>query len=372
MRIAGTIAGPMGAAAADLKFEIADHLHANFGAVALESPPGEWVEILRVHSGAVRRVTLSWRRGSGPYVPIPGSTLELPDLLEAKKSDDEADKPAPDQRLSDPSKWALDVATGRWRVGVEWAKKNGPVIDVQLAAWAYDQKKGQLSIIKGAISAKRINLTGEGAAWMDGPAPGTPEYLTLALLSALDKKDERMNQQIDAITGHYSKVGEVLNVVVDVGRRLLDEKNNGSMAAAFDRAADRGFLLEMMKLRMMGEGIDKALAELVPVAKEFATAWAARPKDQSPSRIASELLASITDEQRGKFKAGGLAELMSDVEQALQKIADAKDDLMTIRNVLNVILPAMHREQRAMGPLLTEAQRTGFVALVRAAGLETA
>jgi hypothetical protein len=276
-----------------------------------------------------------------------------------------------DPRISDPSKWALELAAGRWRVGCDWAKKNGPVIDVRLCAWAFNEKKGALEPIKNAASAKRINLTGETANWMDGPEKGSPEWMCVMLLGALDKKDQRINETLDKIAGHYDRVGGVVDSCVSLSQQLINERGSGNMHGYMDRQSDREFMLEMMRVQMMGDGIKHAVDQLAPVARDLATAWAPKPEELDPvSKIAAELLETISDDQREKMKAAEVGELLEDLEKALKTIAESENNLELARNVLGAILPALKKHQNAIGTLMTGQQRAGLLALVKASGIE--
>ncbi len=360
--------------------ENVDHLDANFGAIALESAPGEWVEICRVHAAAIRRVTIEWRRGSGPYVLIPGATLELPEALAVAKpkkgangaTKDETEEVLTDLRHGDPAKWALDLANGRWRIGIEYAKKNGPVIDVRLAAWHFDTKKSQLCVIKGGLSAKRINLSGEQAAWMDGgTAPGSMESMNIKLLAALDRKDLRMNEQHAEVTKNLQAIGGLIRENVSLAHMLMQDRGGDSMVIAMDRQADRAWMLDMYKLQMTGEGITKAIDEIVPIAKTFAENWKPATVELDPvSKIAAELLETFSDAQKAKFVASSLGDLYGDLMSALKAIADCENKTDQAQEILKKVLPALEKHQNTIGPFMTGQQRAGFVSLVKASGLE--
>ncbi len=358
------------------EFEVPQHIHANLGASVPETPPGEWVEILRLQSGAIRRVSIGWRRGAGPYVPIPGASIEIGELLKeppAKKNGDatKVDAALDDQRLTDPGKWALDVATGRWRAGIEWAKKNGPVIDVQLQCWAIDPKKNVLGIIKGAISAKRINLTGEGGGYLDGPAPGTTEYMNLALLSALLKSYENQNNAWDGVAKTFVSIGGVMQTTIGITEGAIKLKDSAATGQDNARQGDRDFYLELAKLKMTGDGIDKAITELAPIAKTFAENWRPGGALKSVSKIAGQLMASLNKDQKEKFESAGIGELFQDLLTALEKLVECKDDQAAAQNIITAILPALERSQKLIGGILEKEQRDLMVGLIEAAGLVT-
>lgn len=323
--------------------------------------------MLRVHSGAIRRVTISWRRGAGPYVPIPGATVEFGELLK-KEPDEKGDgKPQPDQRLSDPAAWALDVATGRWRAGVEWAKKNGPVIDAQLSGWAYDSKKGTLSIIKGCVSAKRINLTGEGANWMDGPAPGTTEWMNVQLLLALNEKDKRINEFIERIGGHYQNIGNTIQannqLTMSIAQNIGEGIANGGQS-------DRQFYLELAKINMMGEGINKSIDQGIPVLRDLVNAWQPGGGNQEIPELAKKLYESLTTQQRDTAKEMELGDLWNDLISGLEKLVETGADKQAAQNILGAVVPKLFQKQDELEKILTEEQRAIVVALIKAAGFQ--
>lgn len=358
------------------EFEDPTHLHAilrGTGAVA-ESPPAEWVEGLKIHAPQIRRIVINWRRGSAPYTPIPGATLELPEIVKPpkKKDGEEMTEVVSDGRLIDREQWAKDMARGRWAVAVEWAKKNGPVIDAQLVLFGHDRKKGIILPLKGGVIACRVNLTGEQSAWMDGHPTTEAVLLTLVdkLTSHIDKRDERTNHLLDEIAKHYGAIGGMIGGVVTSFQMAMAMKESSLTGASSERAADRAFMVEIAKIRATEQSVNKAVSEIGPAVREVFKGWTG-PRAAPPHQdIAAQLLSTINDTQREAWKQAELAELLLDLESMLKQVS-ATETVETAVATIRKLAPRLIAAQDVIGNLLTQEQRNMALELLSLPGVFT-
>ncbi len=325
---------------------------------ASEGTPGEWVDALKLHATRVRRIALAWRRGSAPYTPIAGTVVELPEVIAKKKKDDDDETVIGDERTTDADKWARENAKQRWAVAIEYAKKNGPVIDVQLQLWGFDKKKGVFAILKGGAIAKRVNLTGEGAAWMDDGQTTERVLLTLAdkLIAALDKKEQRSNEKDQAIAEHYKNIGAVVSGTLSAFQVAMTMREQSAGSNVQAQQVQQNFMIEIAKIRAMEAGVGKAVSEIGPTIREVFSGWTPGGNSPPHQELAKKLLDSITDPQRESWKVAGFDELLADLESALRQI-QASESLEAAVATMKAIAPKLIASQDAIGNLFTQAQR---------------
>lgn len=327
-------------------------------------PPAEWTEALKIHATRARRISLGWRRGAAPYSPIPGATLELPELASIKEGE------APEARREDPHGWARELARGRWSVAVDWARKNGPVIDVQLQIWGYDPKKGQFQVLKGGAIAKRVNLSGEGAQWMDD---GSTVERTLAslvdrLLTRLDEKDQRMNEAWGMVRDHYDAMSRVSTGALEAFQRAMDLREKTAGQASGERAAERAFLVELAKVRSTEQAVNNTVSQMAPVLRDLAAAWAPAGGAADHQETARQLLETIDDEMRERWEKAGFSDLLTDIKSALENVA-ASEKLESAVASMRAIAPTLVRHQNDIGNLLSPHQRGLVVKLLQLPGV---
>lgn len=353
--------------AAEAQFEDPAQLHAVFhgNSAAHQGPPQEWVDALKIHSTQVRRIAICWRRGSAPYTPIPGAVLELPEVL--KKT---GDQEVPDERTTDAKRWAEENARQRWAVAVEWAKKNGPVIDCQLQLWGFDKKKGVFKILKGGAIAKRVNLTGEGAAWMDDGA--TTERVLMTYIDKLIEHNckllDRATAKDDAIAKHYANIGNVVSGTLGVFQTAMQmREQHGASNLAFWQAK-QNYMIELAKIRATEQGVTNAVNQIAPTLKDIFSGWT-MPREAPPHReIAEKILRSVTDSQREQWKAAGFGDLIADVESALRQV-QSSESVEAAAATLKKIAPTLVANQDSIGNLLTPQQREWILLLLGLPGV---
>jgi hypothetical protein len=158
---------------------------------------------------------------------------------------------------------------------------------------------------------------------------------------------------------------------VSLAHMLMSDRGGDSMVIAMDRQADRDWMLNMYRLQMTGEGITKAIDEIVPIAKTFAENWQPAAAELDPvSKIAAELLETFGDDQKAKFEGSSLGDLYGDLLSALKAIAECENKKDEACEILKKLLPGLEKHQNTIGPFMTGQQRAGFVELVKASGLE--
>ena len=121
----------------------------------------------------------------------------------------------------------------------------------------------------------------------------------------------------------------------------------------------------------MGDGVDKAITQLAPIAKTFAENWRPGGTLKSVSKIAGQLMASLSKDQKAKFESAGIGELFQDLLTALEKLVECKDEKSAAQAIITAILPALERNQKLIGGILEKEQRDFMVGLIEAAGLVT-
>lgn len=293
--------------------------------------------------------------------------MELAEVVVVKKGGDEV---IPDQRSTDALMFARENAKQRWSVAIEWAKKNGPVIDVQLQLWGFDKKKGVFAILKGGAIAKRVNLTGEGAAWMDDGQ--TTERIMLVLIdkliAALDKKEERSNEKDEAIAKHYGNIGTVVSGTLSIFQNAITMRDKSAGSDAQARVANQNFMLELAKVRAMEQGVNKAVSEIGPTIREVFSGWTPSANAPPHQELAKKLLDSVTDQQREQWKAAKFDELLTDLESALRQI-QASETIESAVATMKAVAPKLIAHQDAIGNLFTQTQRNVMLQLLDLPGV---
>lgn len=350
-------------------YERNDAIDANLDPTeGLTGAPPIWGEKCTGLVDKIRRVIVNWRKGRSTYERIPGAVIEVPIL---DKDDD--GKTITDLRYSEPGKWGRELADRAWAFALEHAEKNGPVIDAQLVLEHWDDKKGKFRALAGGVSAKNCPGTHANMRGGDDTGVGIHDRVIDKLLEAIDRRDMRVERMADKIANVAEKIGgiaggmeQVMQVSFSVSANAIKLTNDVSSDARAERQADRDLILRVVQAQTASETIRDVVHEAAPHLSDLFNGFSGSKKNYSA--LATDLLKSITDEQRAKAREAGLTELVEDLEKVMRKISENKDN-DEAKALLHAIAPKMNDAQATIGPILTEAQRGLILALFKLAGL---
>ncbi len=334
----------------------------------LTGAPPIWGEKCTGLVDKIRRVIVNWRKGSVTYSLIPEAVIEVPILDKA-----DGGETSTDLRFSEPGKWGREMAARAWAFALEHAEKNGPIIDAQIVLQGWDEKAGLFRALKGGVNAKKCPGTHTNARDREDRSADTRDRVIDQLLEAVDRRDMRVERMADKIANVAEKIGgiaggmeQVMQVSFSVSANAIKLTNDVSSDARQERQADRDLILRVVQAQTASETIRDVVHEAAPHLSDLFNSFGGSKR--SYAALATELLASITDEQRAKAREAGLTDLIKDLDKVLTKISKNKDTSES-RALLHAIAPKINDAQASLGPILTEKQRGLILALLKLAGL---
>lgn len=344
-------------------YERNDAIDANLGLnTTPNKAPQVWAEKCTGLADKIRRVIVNWRKGSMTYQAIPEATFDVPILND--KDGGESDT---DLRHSDLGAWGWEIAGRAWGYALEWAEKNGPIIDAQIVLCGWDEKTGMFRPLKGGTSARKCPHDYNSARGLAELREDHRDKVIDRLLEALDRRDLRVERMADKFVGMAGGIEKIMGIAFGVSEHAITISNSVSEAASREKQAERDFVREIVRMRTTGETIKYAISEVAPELKDIFNGFG--PSAAGSYKVsAQELLKSITNEQREKAKLAGQSELIADMESILRKIVDGATDDES-RAMLFSIGPRLNEAQAVIGPILTERQRSLVLALLKKAGL---
>ena len=318
--------------------------------------PGDWFSILAKHLPEIHTITLRYRRGGQHYrpMPVPNSSwvLSTVDFESAPKKEAKDDF-----RIwtGDQAQNVLD--TDVWPKCMRCARAEGPVLDVQLSVYGYDDKTGKLELLCDA-SGTRINLD-----------PHTPNRIDDPYDNRTDAMVTFMEAQTDAIKerdgANKALTGEIINLVkavtgvtvgtLDVAKEAIGMK--AEVAGRNDEAAERARMHELQKLQVKSRHESfKAALDRFPF-DDLGLFWRAKAAGvnmQQPAdcrEAAARLLDTFTDEQLGQLDP----DLAGDIRSVLSKAAAEPSEEMA-QLILVALLPKLLEHQEAISKVINPEQ----------------
>lgn len=308
------------------------------------------------HLVEIHTITLRWRRGSAFYkpMPIPHSTFVLAGI----DFDKAPDKKAKEDLRAWTGEHAEKLLEGDiWPKCVRMARAEGPVIDVQLSLYGYDEKTGELELLCDSHGT-RINLDPSTAPRIDDPYDNKTEAMVSLVEAQTDAIKERdagnkalMGEQIKMVQA----VTSVTTGVLDVARQAIGMKSEVAGRNDEEQAREREFELRKLRTEKQHESF-KAALEKFPF-DDLGLYWRARaagvtmdvPDDCRDA--ARKLLDSLTDEQLSQLDD----DLAADIRSVLANALKQEDEEMA-KLVLLSLLPKLLTNQEAISKVITNEQ----------------
>ncbi len=318
--------------------------------------PGEWFSILAKHLPEIHTITLRYRRGGQHYrpMPIPNASWVLASVDFEK---------APTKTATDDFRiWTGDQAqkvldADVWPKCIRMAKAEGPVIDVQLSVYGFDEKTGKLELLCDA-SGTRINLDPTTPNRIDDPYDNRTDAMVTFMEAQTDAIKERDKANKELMTSSIELVKAVTSVTtgtLEVAKEAIGMKSE--VAGRNDEAAERARSHELQKLLVKSRHDSfKAALDRFPF-DDLGLFWRAKAAGvnmdtpQDCRDAAARLLDLFTDEQLAALDPA----LAGDIRSVLSKAAAEPSEEMA-QLILIALLPKLLEHQEAISKVITPDQ----------------
>ena len=318
--------------------------------------PGEWFSILAKHLPEIHTITLRYRRGGQHYrpMPVPNATW----VLSSVDFDDAPKKDAKDDfRIwtGDQAQQVLD--TDVWPKCMRIARAEGPVLDVQLSVYGYDEKTGKLDLLCDA-SGTRINLDPHTPNRIDDPYDNRTDAMVTFMEAQTDAIKERDAANKALMSSSIELVKAVTGVTtgtLEVAKEAIGMKSE--VAGRNDEAAERARRHELEKLLVQKRHESfKAALDRFPF-DDLGLFWRAKAAGVNMEQptdcrdAAARLLDTFTDEQLAQLDP----DLAGDIRSVLSKAAAEPSEEMA-QLILIALLPKLLEHQESISKVINPEQ----------------
>ena len=194
--------------------------------------------------------------------------------------------------------------------------------------------------------------------------------LVVHLLGWMERKEGRdanRDSQIDTI---FAAAARGIDVAFATADKALARSEKLGEAELQDRKESRDLLKQIVALDVISRNVGAAIKEVAPGINDLLKNWSGQANASSPaySKMARDLLDSITDEQIATLEKNNLASALADLRSVLQRLIDKGTEEEKAATCVALAKFAMNY-QTTVGPLLSNDQRMLIAAILRKAGL---
>ncbi len=307
----------------------------------------------------IHTITLRWRRGSAYYKPIPlkGSSFVLADSIDWQ---DAPDKKAKEDRRAWTGEHAQKILDGDlWPLCLRMARAEGPVIDVQLSIYGYNEKTGALDLLCDAHGT-RINLDPNTPhPSIDDPYDQRTDAMVQFIqhqTEAIKTRDESNKQLMTQSIELIKAAGTLTGGAFDVAKEAMEMKNSVAGAHADEVRERREYELRKLTIQARHESFKEALGRIPfdDLGMYLRARAAGMSADEIPTdcrHAARLLLDSLSDDQLAQLDP----ELAADIRTVLSRAANEENE-ETAQLVLMALLPKLLQSRDAIANVITPQQ----------------